>query len=214
MTHTVLLTAGTGKTGRRIAARLAGLGVPTRVGSRSGTGSGTWPFDWADLATWPAALAGVEAAYVAYVPDLAVPAAPGAIEAFAAEAARQGVRRLVLLSGRGETEAERCERIVQASGLGATIVRASWFAQNFSEDFLLPDVLGGVVAVPVGDVREPFVDADDIADVAVAALTDDRHEGRHEGRVYELTGPRALGRPARDFTEYARDAAASGVWKD
>jgi uncharacterized protein YbjT (DUF2867 family) len=70
------------------------------------------------------------------------------------------------------------------------------------------------VAVPVGDVREPFVDADDIADVAVAALTDDRHEGRHEGRVYELTGPRALGRPARDFTEYARDAAASGVWKD
>ncbi|GAA3382614.1 NmrA family transcriptional regulator [Cryptosporangium minutisporangium] len=195
---TILLTAGNGKTGRRIAARLDALGIPVRLGSRSGTP----PFDWADPATWPAALSGVDAAYVNYVPDLAVPDAPKAIETFTAEAARQGVRRLVLLSGRGETEAERCERIVQANAPEWTIVRCSWFAQNFSEDYLLADVLDGTIRVPVTDVREPFVDVDDIADVAVAALTDPRHTGQ----LYELTGPRAL-----TFAEAAAEiAAASG----
>jgi len=195
---TILITAGHGKTGRRIAARLDALGIPVRIGSRSGTP----PFDWYAPSTWPAALEGVDAAYVAFVPDLAVPEAPKAIEAFTAEAARQGVGRLVLLSGRGEAEAERCEQIVQAGAPAWTIVRCSWFAQNFSEDHLLGDVLDGAVRVPVTDVREPFVDADDIADVAAAALTDPRHAGQ----VYELTGPRAL-----TFGEAAAEiAAASG----
>ncbi|GAA0248195.1 NmrA family transcriptional regulator [Cryptosporangium japonicum] len=180
---TILITAGHGKTGRRVAARLDALGIPTRVGSRSGTP----PFDWYAPDTWPAALAGVDAAYLAFVPDLAVPAAPATIEAFTAEAARQGVRRLVLLSGRGEAEAERCEQLVRAGAPEWTVVRCSWFAQNFSEDYLVPSE-DGVLRLPVGDVREPFVDADDIADVAVAALTD----SRHAGQLYELTGPRAL----------------------
>lgn len=190
---TILLTAGHGKTGRRVAARLDALGVPTRIGSRRGTP----PFDWTAPATWAPALSGVDAAYVAFVPDLAVPEAPDAIEAFTAEAARQGVRRLVLLSGRGEAEAQRCERIVQAGAGEWTIVRCSWFAQNFSEDYLAPGE-DGVLALPVGDVREPFVDADDIADVVVAALTDPRHAGQ----VYELTGPRAI--------TFAEAAAAIG----
>jgi uncharacterized protein YbjT (DUF2867 family) len=98
------------------------------------------------------------------------------------------VERLVLLSGRGEAEAERCERTVQASGMAWTILRASWFAQNFSEGFFRELVLAGEVALPAGLVAEPFVDADDIADVAVAALT----EGGHAGQLYELTGPRLL----------------------
>jgi uncharacterized protein YbjT (DUF2867 family) len=92
----------------------------------------------------------------------------------------------VLLSGRGEPEARRCEQIVRDSGLEWTIVRASWFAQNFSESFLLDAVLAGEVALPAGAVGEPFVDADDIADVAVAALTD----SRHARQIYEVTGPR------------------------
>jgi uncharacterized protein YbjT (DUF2867 family) len=95
---------------------------------------------------------------------------------------------VVLLSGRGEPEARECERIVQESGLEWTVVRASWFAQNFSEDYLLDPVRGGEVVLPAGDVPEPFVDADDIADVAAAALTRDGHAGE----VYEVTGPRAL----------------------
>ena len=193
---TILVTAGHGKTGRRVAARLDALGIPTRIGSRQGTP----PFDWYSPDTWPAALAGVDAAYVAFVPDLAVPDAPKTIEAFTAEAVRQGVRRLVLLSGRGEAEAERCEEIVQAGAPEWTIVRCSWFAQNFSEDYLLDDVLNGVLRVPVTTVREPFVDADDIADVAVAALTDPRHAGQ----VYELTGPRAL-----TFADAAAEIAAA-----
>lgn len=128
------------------------------------------------------------AAYVTYYPDLAIPGAAAAVRSFADTALAHGVRRLVLLSGRGEEEAQHAERLLQGSGADWTILRASWFAQNFSESFLLDAVLAGEVALPTGDVPEPFVDADDIADVAVAALTEDGHVGR----LYELTGPRML----------------------
>jgi uncharacterized protein YbjT (DUF2867 family) len=68
------------------------------------------------------------------------------------------------------------------------VVRASWFNQNFSEGEFLDMVLAGTITLPAGDVPEPFVDADDIADVAVAALTEDGHAGQ----IYEVTGPRLL----------------------
>jgi uncharacterized protein YbjT (DUF2867 family) len=133
-------------------------------------------------------LQNVGSVYVSYYPDLAVPGAPAAIRSFCELAVRNGVRRLVLLSGRGEEEAQRCEKLIQNCGAEWTIVRASWFCQNFSESFFLDPVLGGVLALPAGDVGEPFVDADDIADVAVAALIEDEHAGQ----VYEVTGPRLL----------------------
>jgi uncharacterized protein YbjT (DUF2867 family) len=268
---TTLVIGGTGKTGRRVVERLRARGVPVRVGSRSGEP----PFDWEDPATWAPVLQGARAAYVSFFPDLAVPGAAAAVGAFAELAVESGVRRLVLLSGRGEEEARRAEQSVQALGVEWTIVRCSWFNQNFSEGHLLDPVLAGEVALPVDGVPEPFVDADDIADVAVAALTEDGHAGR----VYELTGPRlvtfaeavgeisrasarpvrfvpvpiegfasamaeqgvpddvtglmrylftevldgrnaqladgvqrALGREPRDFRDYARAAAATGVW--
>ena len=269
-TQKTLVLGGTGKTGRRVAARLAARGVPTRIGSRTGEP----PFDWEDRSTWAPALEGVRAAYICYYPDLAVPGAPEAVGSFARLAVHGGVSRLVLLAGRGEPEAEEAENAVRASGAELTIVRSAWFAQNFSEDYMVEGVRGGEVALPAGDVPEPFVDADDIADVAVAALTDDRHVGE----IYELTGPRlltfaeavseiaeatgreisyvpvpieefaaaayedlpgefvelltylfgevldgrnarladgvqrALGREPRDFRDYARAAAATGVW--
>ncbi|MFJ6197401.1 NAD(P)H-binding protein [Micromonospora sp. NPDC092111] len=181
---TVLVLGGTGKTGRRIVARLQGRGVPVRVGSRSAAP----PFDWTEPATWAPVLRDVGAVYVSYYPDLAVPGAPEAVGAFTELAVASGVSRLVLLSGRGEEEAHASERLVQSSGVEWTIVRSSWFSQNFSEDYLLEPVRGGEVVLPVGDVPEPFVDADDIADVATAALTEDGHAGQ----VYELTGPRLL----------------------
>ena len=266
-----LVIGGTGKTGRRVAERLAARGVPTRIGSRSSE----LPFDWEKEATWGPALQNVVSVYVTYFPDLVVPAALDDIRAFSKLAVESGVKRLVLLSGRGEDEAQRCERLVQESGAEWTIVRASWFAQNFSEAFLLEPLLGGVLALPAGSVGEPFVDAEDIADVAVAALTEDGHSGQ----LYEVTGPRlltfaeavaeiakatgrdisyvqisneefssqmaehgvpedviglitylfdtvldgrnssmtdgvqrALGRPPRDFADYARDTAATGIW--
>jgi uncharacterized protein YbjT (DUF2867 family) len=180
----ILIIGGTGKTGRRVAEKLAARGVAPRIASRSGA----IRFDWDDSSTWGAALDGVGAAYVTYSPDLAVPEAPPAIEKLARLAAEGGVRRLVLLSGRGEEEAQRCERIVLDANPEWTVVRASWFNQNFSEGFFLDPLRDGVLALPAGDVREPFVDTEDIADVAVAALT----EAGHEGRIYEVTGPRLM----------------------
>jgi len=184
MTSPTLIIGGTGKTGRRVAARLQERCLPVRIGSRDGTP----PFDWEDRATWAPALQGTRAAYIAFYPDLAVPGAPEAIAELARVALAGGTRRLVLLSGRGEEEAERAERELIASGAEWTIVRCSWFSQNFSEEYLRDHVMAGQLALPVGDVPEPFVDVEDIADVAVAALTDDRHIGE----LYELTGPRLL----------------------
>ena len=195
-THTsqgiTLVLGGTGKTGRRVAARLADRGVPTRIASRSAKPG----FDWNDPATWDDALQGVTAAYITYAPDLAVPGATDAIRAFVARAVAMGVQRLVLLSGRGEEEAQACERIVQEAGVAWTVVRSSWFNQNFSEGEFLPMVLDGAITLPAADIPEPFIDVNDIADVAVAALT----EAGHEGEIYEVTGPRML-----TFTQVAEE---------
>jgi len=180
----ILVLGATGKTGRRVAAGLAAKGIGVRLGSRSATP----PFDWHNEAGWDACLEGVEAAYITYSPDLAMPGATDAIRAFVERAKQQGLKRLVLLSGRGEEEAQACERIVQASGIDWTIVRASWFNQNFSEGAFVEMVQAGEITLPDVDTPEPFVDADDIADVAVAALTG----SGHAGEVYEVTGPRML----------------------
>jgi uncharacterized protein YbjT (DUF2867 family) len=186
---TVLLAGGTGKTGRRVAERLTTRpDLEVRLGSRSTDRPGITTFDWYDDATWNAALAGVDAAYLSFSPDVAMPGAPEIVAAFTERALSAGVRRLVILSGRGEAEARRTEESVTNSGVEWTVVRCSWFAQNFSEGFLVDPILDGHVALPVDAVPEPFVDADDIADVAAAALVDDGHAGR----LYELTGPRAL----------------------
>ncbi|MEM6413506.1 MAG: NAD(P)H-binding protein [Pseudomonadota bacterium] len=187
-----LVIGGTGKTGRRVAEGLKSKGHKVRIGSRSADPS----FDWHNEKSWSASLDGVTAAYITYAPDLAMPGATDAIGAFVNYAKQRGIRRLVLLSGRGEEEAQACESIVQQSGLEWTIVRASWFHQNFSEGAFIEMVLKGAITLPAGDQIEPFVDADDIADVAVAALTEDHHKGQ----VYEVTGPRLM-----TFADVARD---------
>ena len=205
-----------------------------------------------------------------------MPGTTDIIRAFTDQAVRSGVRRLVLLAGRGEEEAQRCEQVVQNAGVDWAVLRVSWFCQNFSEGYLKDAILGGVVALPVGSVREPFIDINDIADVAVKALTEDGYAGQ----VHELTGPElltfaeavhkiaeatgrgiqyiqicqeefvaglqercipedlvsllrylfttvldghnanlthgvqyALGREAKNFASYARDAAAAGDWR-
>ncbi|WP_250005555.1 NmrA family NAD(P)-binding protein [Actinoplanes sp. M2I2] len=179
-----LLIGGNGKTGRRVAERLTRLGLDVRIASRHSATR----FDWDDESSWKPALDGRRAVYVTFHPDLGLPGAAEKVGAFADLAAGAGVERLVLLSGRGEPLAQAAEQRVREAGTGWTIVTCSWFAQNFSEDFLAGAVAGGDIRLPAGDVAEPFVDADDIADVVAAALTDPRHRGRR----YELTGPRAL----------------------
>ncbi len=179
-----LVIGGTGKTGKRVADRLIQKGQGIRIGSRSSLPS----FDWNNEAGWDAALEGVSNIYITYSPDLAMPGAKDAISALVWRAKLSGVKRLVLLSGRGEQEAQDCEQIVAQSGLEWTVVRASWFSQNFSEGAFIDMVLGGAITLPAGDTPEPFVDVDDIADVAVAALSE---EG-HNGEIYEVTGPRLM----------------------
>lgn len=193
--QTILVLGATGKTGRRIAQQLEAGGQSVRLGSRGATP----PFDWEDRSTWAAALDGVHAAYISFQPDIAVPGALETIQAFTRQAVESGVGKLVLLSGRGEAEAEQAERVVQNSGVDWTILRASWFCQNFSEAHFLEPILQGELVLPVGDIAEPFVDVEDIAEIAVAALT----QSGHNGQLYELTGPQAL-TFAEAVTEIAR----------
>jgi uncharacterized protein YbjT (DUF2867 family) len=266
----ILVIGATGKTGSRVANRLDALGVPVRRGSRR---SAT-PFDWEAPETWAPALRGTRAAYVTYFPDLAFPGAVEKLDSLCETARDVGVERLVLLSGRGEHHARLGEEVVRNSGVDFTIIRAAWFAQNFSEGYLRDPILAGVLPMPGGDMPEPIIDIDDIADVATAALTEDGHRGR----LYEVTGPRlmtfaemaaelsqangreirhipitfddfhanvalaggtfvadvftaiaretldgrnahttdgvqrALGRPPRDFADFAQAAAGSGAW--
>jgi uncharacterized protein YbjT (DUF2867 family) len=181
---TTLVVGGTGKTGRRVVERLEQHGLPYRAGSRSAQPA----FDWEDRKTWSPALTGMTQAYVTYYPDVCVPGALDTLRSFFELAVQAGVKRLVFLSGRGEAEAEQAEQALQRSGADWTILRCSFFNQNFSESFLLEPILAGEVALPVPPVGEPFVDTEDIADVAVAALT----QPGHAGKLYELTGPRAL----------------------
>lgn len=193
---TILVIGGTGKTGRKVVKGLKKQDQKVRIGARSNTPA----FDWQDPATWPDALAGMDKVYITFYPDLAVPGAYEAIKGLTEEAKKAGVKKAVLLSGKGEKEAERCEQVVADSGLDYTLVRASWFNQNFSESFLMDPILAGYVALPMPDAKIPFVDTGDIADVVVKALMDDAHNGK----TYAVTGPRAI-----TFEEAVREIAAS-----
>lgn len=184
MSPVFAVIGSTGKTGRRVASLLEAEGRTVRRLARSTSPA----FDWERPDQWAAALNGVDRLYAAYVPDIAAPGAVDAITRLAQVAHEAGVQRIVLLSGRGEVGARRCEDILLASDVPSTIVRASWFTQNFTEGVLADAVFTGVLALPAGSVREPFVDVDDLAEVAVEALTGDGHEGR----VHEVTGPELL----------------------
>ncbi len=269
--NNILVIGGTGKTGRKVADSLRSLGINVRIGSRNASPA----FDWEDPNTWAEALKGMNKVYITFQPDLAVPGAQEAIKGLTEEARIAGIQKLVLLSGRGEHEAEMCEQIVINSGIDWTVVRADWFNQNFSESFFLDPILAGQVAVPRAETKIPFTDTDDIADVAIEALLNDEHNGK----VLELTGPdlwtfeevvkeiakatgrnigfhsisleeytqmlrahevpdayiwlinylftnvldgrnasttntieEVLGRPAKHFSDYVKDTAATGIW--
>lgn len=184
MKSKVLVIGGTGKTGRKVVQKLTALGHKVRIGSRSADPA----FDWDKPEGWGEVLKGIDKVYITFQPDLAVPGALEAIEELVRQAKRSGISKMVLLSGKGEREAELCEQVLIHSGINYTIIRASWFNQNFSESFFLEPILAGQVFLPQDKAKVPYVDTEDIADVAVAALM----EAQHNGRIYELTGPRLL----------------------
>ena len=184
MRNNILVIGGTGKTGRRVVEKLSQQNQKVRIGTRS-----TDPaFDWNDPSTYANALMGMDKAYIVYYPDLAVPGAKEAIQTLVEVAKNEGLKKVVLLSGKGEREAELCEQIIIRSGMEYTIVRASWFMQNFSESFFLNPILSGHVALPKSEAQVPYVHTDDIASVVVEALLNNVHNGQ----VYQLTGPRTL----------------------
>ena len=184
MKSNILVIGGTGKTGRKVVSILKNKGHNVRIGSRAASPA----FDWENPENWADALSGMEKVYITFQPDLAVPGALKAIKALTKVAKEVGVKKVVLLSGKGEKEAEVCEQVVMQSGLGYTIVRASWFMQNFSESFFLDPILAGKVELPLPEARVPYIDTGDIAAVAAEALIDDTHNGH----IYELTGPKLL----------------------
>lgn len=184
MKNNILVIGGTGKTGRRVVTLLKNEQQNVFVGSRNNTPA----FDWNDPTTYANVLKGMDSAYITYHPDLAIPGAKEAIQTLTEIALKEGLEKVVLLSGKGEKEAEACEEIVANSGLNYTIVRASWFNQNFSEAAFLAPILAGHVALPMAEVKIPFVDADDIAEVVAKVILDDSFNGK----TTTVTGPRTL----------------------
>ncbi|MFE0510967.1 NmrA family transcriptional regulator [Streptomyces sp. NPDC058964] len=182
---TVVVTGSSGRTGRRVAEAARAAGLTVREASR------TRGFDWRDRSTWADTLRGADGAYLVYPPDVGSPEAALAVGLLAHEAVSLGVRRLVLLSSRGEEAARPTEEALRESWADWTVVRAAWFAQNFSEGPLVEGLReSGELVFPGGEVREPFIDVRDIADVVVAVLT--AEDDRYVGRALAITGPRLL----------------------
>jgi uncharacterized protein YbjT (DUF2867 family) len=190
-TTPILILGGQGKTGRRVVEQLTARQIPVRPASRTSEQR----FDWYDDSTWSAAIDAVDTAY------LAPPVGPtGLAQAgrFIKQAAEEGLRRVVLLSGRGVGSPGRefavyqssleLEYAVKDSGAEWTIIRPAWFAQGFSEDFLYDHVLAGEIRLSAGDGGEAWIDVDDVGDVMTAALLDEKHAGE----TYSLSGPRVL----------------------
>lgn len=182
----ILVLGATGSTGRRLTGLLRAAGAAVRAASRKGEVR----FDWSDSGTWAPAVSGASRMYLMAPHELPVD------PSFVRLAVEQGIQRIVLLSSRaietmGDERLMAAERIVRESGAEWTIVRPDWFNQNFDEGVFREAVMAGELAIPLGHLRQPFVDADDIAAVAAAALTEDGHAGRS----YEVTGPRALSFP-------------------
>lgn len=189
--HPILVTGATGKSGRRVVSQLRAKGLAVRAAARNGEHI----FDWTDSGTWDAALEGVRSIYIVQLDGTKL------VRPFIERAVQHGVQRIVLASGRGIDNPDYAkdssgifegivdsEAAVRESGLEWTISRPGWFAQNFSEGFFADAILAGELRLPAGDGAASFVDAEDIAAVVVAALTEDRHAGQ----IYELSGPRAV----------------------
>ncbi|MGW7062212.1 NAD(P)H-binding protein [Streptomyces sp. NPDC054904] len=193
---TALVIGATGTTGSRTAAQLIAAGRRVRAASRRATPlPDTEPvrFDWYDPDSHGPALAGTDRLYL--VPPVGDPDPAAVMLPFLRQARAAGVRRAVLLSssaipGGGPAVGEVHQAL---PGLFAewAVLRPSWFMQNFTGAHAHADSIreDGVILTAAGRGRVGFVDADDIAAVAVRALTDDRAPNTD----LDLTGPRALG---------------------
>ena len=192
----VLVTAPNSKTGKQVVKLLKRENIPFRAASRSTS----VPFDWENEKTWASAISGAHAVYVVIPPNLAFADMPQRLKAFLTYCEAVRVRRIILLSGRGEDEAAKIEEVALSNAIPTTVLRASWFAQNFSEGYFVEGVVNGQLAIPSKLVREPFIDTRDIAKAVVFALKDKSSNNY----VFELTGPELLSFEdvAKKFTKH------------
>jgi uncharacterized protein YbjT (DUF2867 family) len=188
-TDQVLVLGATGKTGSRVAGRLSMHGASVRTAARSGADV---HFDWDNQATWEEALRGATGLYLVS-PILRIDFA-GLVGQFLDQAEQAGVRHVTYLSAYGmefapaEVALRAVELDLAARGsLTSTVIRPTWFMEDFSETFLQP--VNDEIVVPAGDGTEAFVSAEDIAAVAAVTLTEPE---KHAGHAYAPTGPQAL----------------------
>jgi uncharacterized protein YbjT (DUF2867 family) len=184
---TFLIIGGTGKVGSRVSKYLSSAGHVARVASRTG---GDIRFDWRDPASYRPAVIGVDGIFVVG-PGSATDWSASLTELLASASA-VGVRHVVLLSARGveflpDGAVARAENALTAGPIPWTILRPSHFAQNFTEAMFVP--VDGAVIAAVGDGAEPFVDVDDIAQVAATVFDTDGWKNE----TVDISGPEALG---------------------
>ncbi|SDN55249.1 Uncharacterized conserved protein YbjT, contains NAD(P)-binding and DUF2867 domains [Streptomyces sp. cf386] len=194
-TRTTLVIGATGTTGRRTAAQLIAAGHRVKAAGRRATplpGTERVRFDWYDPATFDEALTGVDRVYL--VPPVGDPEPAPVMVPFLHRAHAAGVRRAVLLSSSAIPEGGPAVGAVHQALPGLfdqwAVLRPSWFMQNFTGTHTHADSIRerGVIETAAGTGRVGFIDADDIAAVAVHALTDDRAPNTD----LILTGPQAL----------------------
>ncbi|SIN87726.1 ergot alkaloid biosynthesis protein, AFUA_2G17970 family [Parasphingorhabdus marina DSM 22363] len=191
MRNKFLVTGGTGKTGSRLAKLLRASGHCPLVATRNPDSSDQVRLDWADSATYEAALDGVKAIYL--VAPANVPEPLTAMQPFIDRAIASGVERFVLLSASSLEEGGpmmgAVHRYLHEQAPSWFVLRPTWFMQNFSEQQHLPTIRDEhAIYSATDDGRVPFIDADDIAAVAAVALTD---PAMPNGDAI-LTGPRSL----------------------
>jgi len=192
----ILVTTPSGKVGQELVRILKAQGVSLRLGAHSVEktraafpGLEVVPLDHTDPTTHAAAVAGVDAVYLASPGDF--PSAPE--KALVDAAKRAGVKKIVKLAAMGvertDNPLRQVEEHVRASGIPFTFLHPTWFMQNYSTS-MAGALKSGTLAEPAGDGKTAFIDTRDIAAVAARALT----EAGHEGQTYNLTGPELLSR--------------------
>jgi uncharacterized protein YbjT (DUF2867 family) len=190
MVDRVLVTGGTGKTGSLVARQLAARGVEARVATRNVTTPDQVHFEWGNTASFSTALDGVDAIYLVAPTDRTdhLPVMRPLLE----QAVNQGVSQLVLLSASSLPEGApmmgEVHAWLRANAARWTVLRPSWFMQNFVTQHLPSIVNEGCIYSATQDGRTPFIDAADIAAVAVEALSDPTLASAE--RI--LTGPETL----------------------
>ncbi|WP_016905803.1 NmrA family NAD(P)-binding protein [Streptomyces xiaopingdaonensis] len=193
--NAVLVIGATGTTGGRTAARLAAAGHRVKAASRRGTAvraAESVAFDWYDPTTHAAALEGADRVYL--LPPLGETDPAAVMLPFLDRARDAGVRRAVLLSSsaipEGGPAVGAVHRALPELFPEWAVLRPCWFMQNFTGDHAHARSIRekGVVLSATGDGRVGFVDAEDIAAVAVRALTDTEAPGTD----LVLTGPETL----------------------